>query len=180
LRKRDIISGLGTMLIGLLFLAGSAFMPWKGSSFNWYGAPGLVPAILAGLLFLCGLGLVLRARLNNAFYEHQEAEEAKEKAEAAALEAQTSGQSSTHVQDVELPPLLRSERWRIITVVALLAAYIFVLIGRIPYIPATAVFVTAFIWIFKGGGWLKSILIGLITSVAVWFVFYRIFAVVLP
>ena len=40
--------------------------------------------------------------------------------------------------------------------------------------------VTAFIWIFKGGGWLKSILIGLITSVAVWFVFYKIFAVVLP
>ena len=180
MRKRDIISGFGTMLIGVLFLVGTAFMPWRGSSFNWYGAPGLVPAILAGLLFLCGLILYLRARLNNKYYERQEAEEAKEKAEAAAQEAQTTGQSSTQVQELKLPDFLKTERWRIATVVALLAVYIFGLIGRIPYIPATAVFVTAFIWIFKGGGWLKSILIGLITSVAVWFVFYKIFAVVLP
>ncbi len=180
MRKRDIISGLGTMLIGVLFLVGSAFMPWKGSTFNWYGAPGLVPAILAGLLFFCGLMLYLRALLNKGFYERQEAEEAREKAEAAALEAQTAGQSSTQVHEVDLPPFLKVERWRILTVVALLAAYVFVLIGRIPYIPATAIFVAAFIWIFKGAGLLKSALIGVITSVAVWFVFYQIFAVVLP
>ena len=58
MRKKDLISALGTMLIGLLFLIGTAFMPWKGSSFNWYGAPGLVPAILAGLLLLCGVVLL--------------------------------------------------------------------------------------------------------------------------
>ncbi|MGE5549580.1 MAG: tripartite tricarboxylate transporter TctB family protein [Bacteroidota bacterium] len=180
MRKRDIISGLGTMLIGVLFLVGSAFMPWKGSGFDWYGAPGLVPAILAGLLFLCGLILYLRAVSNEDFYARLEAEEAREIAEAAAQEAQTAGQSSTQVQELELPQFLRVERWRILTVIALLAAYIFLLVGRIPYIPATAIFVAAFIWIFKGGGWLKSASIGLITSVAVWFVFYRIFAVVLP
>ena len=180
MRKKDTISGLGTMLIGVLFLVGTAFMPWRGGSFNWFGAPGLVPAILAGLLFLCGLMLYLRARLNNAFYERLEAEGAKEKAEALAQEAQATGESSTQVQETKLPEFLKSEKWRIVTVVALLAVYIFVLIGRIPYIPATAVFVTAFIWIFKGGGWLKSALIGLITSVAVWAAFYKIFAVVLP
>ena len=72
------------------------------------------------------------------------------------------------MQELELPTFLKTEWWRICTVVLLLAAYIFGLIGRIPYIPATAIFVTAFIWIFKGGGWLKSLLIGLVTSVAVW------------
>jgi len=180
LRKKDLVSALGTMLIGLLFLIGTVFMPWKGSSFNWYGAPGLVPAILAGLLLLCGVVLLFRTKLNNQFYERIEAEEAKEKAEAAAQEAQTQGQSSTQVQELELPAFLKAERWRIVTVVLLLAAYIFGLIGRLPYIPATAIFVTAFIWIFKGGGWLKSLLIGLVTSVAVWAVFYKVFAVVLP
>lgn len=174
------MSGLGTMLIGLLFLAGTAYMPWKGSDFNWYGAPGLVPAILAGLLFFCGLGLYLRARSNSAFYARLEAEEAREKAEAVAQEAQTAGESSTKVQELELPAFLKVEKWRIITVIALLAAYVFVLIGNLSYIPATAIFVAAFIWIFKGGGWLKSVLIGAITSVAVWYVFYHIFAVVLP
>ncbi|NLG84084.1 MAG: tripartite tricarboxylate transporter TctB family protein [Firmicutes bacterium] len=172
MRRKDIYSAIGVMCIAAFFLLGTAFMPWKGVGFTWYSAPGLVPAILAFLLFLSGLLLFLRALFNRRFYARLATEE------TGGPPVEDDGQEVAAAKD--LPPLLQSERWRVILVFALCAVYIFLLIGRLNYILATTIYMAAFIWIFKGGEWYKSLLVGLATAVAVWALFYKVFAVILP
>lgn len=65
-------------------------------------------------------------------------------------------------------------------VMGLCAAYVFLLLGRIPYWLSTTVFVSAFIFLFKGASLVKSVAIGALTSIVVIFVFYKIFVVFLP
>jgi len=40
--------------------------------------------------------------------------------------------------------------------------------------------VAAFIFVFKGGKWYKGLLVGLAMAAAVWALFYKVFAVILP
>ncbi|HOY88658.1 MAG TPA: tripartite tricarboxylate transporter TctB family protein, partial [Bacillota bacterium] len=69
---------------------------------------------------------------------------------------------------------------RILITIGLAAVYIFVLMGRLPYMVSTGLYVAGFILAFKGGGIVKSLLIGAVTAVGVWLAFEKIFLVVLP
>jgi hypothetical protein len=171
-RKKDFWSGSTISLVGLFFLVNSIQMPWRDVGFFWYGAPGLVPAILAGFLMMTGLILLMRAWKKGQFYQSENVSQSPKPKVAAEIK--------TAANLNKFQKLLETERNRIIAVLLISAIYIFILLGRIPYIAATAIFISGFILIFRGAGWLKSVLIALTTSLAVWLVFVKIFTVVLP
>ncbi|MGD9821937.1 MAG: tripartite tricarboxylate transporter TctB family protein, partial [Aminobacteriaceae bacterium] len=77
------------------------------------------------------------------------------------------------------PAWMEKERPRAVLTVALCCTYV-LLLGRVPYMAATAAFITGFILLFRGAGILKALFIGGTASVSIWFVFYKIFAVFLP
>ena len=56
----------------------------------------------------------------------------------------------------------------------------YLLLGRIPFIVDTALYLFLSIMIFGGNRWFKALMISLATSVAVYLVFLRIFLVPLP
>jgi hypothetical protein len=56
----------------------------------------------------------------------------------------------------------------------------YILLGRIPFIVDTSLYLFFSILIFGGGGWLKALAISVITSFAVYLIFLRIFLVPLP
>jgi len=176
MEKKDFISGMVLLLTGTAFFAGSLFLPWKDTGYDWFGAPGLVPAILAVLLALCGLRLIIRSRKERDFYVRLAAgapcfcAEEDEEEQAAGEEP---------AEDAPRPAWMDREAPRAVIAAGLCCAYI-LLLGRIPYMAATAAFITAFILLFRGAGVLKSLCIGGAASVSIWFVFYRIFAVFLP
>jgi len=172
MEKKDLTSGIVLVLTGAAFFAGSLLLPWKDTGYDWFGAPGLVPAILAALLVLCGLRLILRSRKEPDFYARLAA------AETPLLcseedEEDVSGEGTAH------PAWMHREGPRAVLTVALCCAYV-LLLGRVPYMAATAAFITGFILLFRGAGILKALFIGGAASVSIWFVFYKIFAVFLP
>ncbi|MEA4952243.1 MAG: tripartite tricarboxylate transporter TctB family protein [Aminivibrio sp.] len=172
MEKKDLTSGIVLVLTGAAFFAGSLLLPWKDTGYDWFGAPGLVPAILAALLVLCGLRLILRSRKEPDFYARLSA------AETPLLcsdedEEDVSGEGTAH------PAWMHREGPRAVLTVTLCCAYV-LLLGRVPYMAATAAFITGFILLFRGAGILKALFIGGAASVSIWFVFYKIFAVFLP
>jgi hypothetical protein len=56
----------------------------------------------------------------------------------------------------------------------------YILLGRIPFLMDTSLFLFLSILIFGGGGWLKALVISVATSFAVYLIFLRIFLVPLP
>jgi len=62
MEKTDLTSGIALVLTGAAFFAGSLLLPWKDTGYDWFGAPGLVSAILPVLIALSGLRLVIRFR----------------------------------------------------------------------------------------------------------------------
>ncbi|MBP6331797.1 MAG: tripartite tricarboxylate transporter TctB family protein [Aminivibrio sp.] len=171
MEKKDLTSGIVLVLTGAAFFAGSLLLPWKDTGYDWFGAPGLVPAILALLLALCGLRLILRSRKEPDFYARLAA--AGNPLLCSEEEEDNSGGETAH------PAWMQKEEPRAVLTVALCCAYV-LLLGRAPYMAATAAFITGFILLFRGAGILKALFIGGTASVSIWFVFYKIFAVFLP
>ena len=171
MEKKDLTSGIALVLTGAAFFAGSLLLPWKDTGYDWFGAPGLVPAILALLLALCGLRLILRSRKEPDFYARLAA--AGNPLLCSEEEEDNSGGETAH------PAWMQKEEPRAVLTVALCCAYV-LLLGRAPYMAATAAFITGFILLFRGAGILKALFIGGTASVSIWFVFYKIFAVFLP
>ena len=170
MEKKDLASGLVLVATGTAFFAGSLALPWKETGYDWFGAPGFVPAILAVLLAGCGLRLVVRALRERDFYDPMAEEEDPCFFEDEDEEVQ---------EEDDLPPWMEKEGLRALLTAALCLVYI-LLLGRIPYMAATALFIAGFIQIFRGAGVVRSVLIGAAASVSIWFVFYKIFAVFLP
>ena len=175
MRKKDFWSGLVLVLSALAFLAGSLRLPWRDTGYDWFGSPGFVPAILACFLSLCGIRLMLRSYAGGAFYDSLAASSNPCVCDTLEDAAESAGE-----REPAIPAWMRSEALRGALTVALCGAYVFLLMGRLPYIPATFLFLAGFILIFRGAGPLRAGVIGAAASVSIWFVFYKIFAVFLP
>ena len=132
-------------------------------------------AILAGFLSLGGIRLMLRSRAGGAFYDSLAATP-----DPCACDAPEDAAESAGEREPAVPAWMRSEPLRGALTVALCGAYVFLLMGRLPYIPATFLFLAGFILVFRGAGLPRSGVIGAAASVSIWFVFYKIFAVFLP
>ena len=175
MRKKDFWSGLVLVLSALAFLAASLRLPWRDTGYDWFGSPGFVPAILAGFLLLGGIRLMLRSRAGGAFYDSLAATP-----DPCACDAPEGAPERAGEGDPAVPAWMRPEPLRGALTVALCGAYVFLLMGRLPYIPATFLFLAGFILVFRGAGLPRSGVIGAAASVSIWFVFYKIFAVFLP
>jgi len=175
MRKSDIIFGIITIAIAGAFGVMSLMMPWHESEWGVFAAPGLVPLILSVLLLLTGLILILRALYAKGFYRSLAELTAKD---TKIMEADEDGTGANKGQG----EAMKSEPgWkRISLTIGLAAVYVFLLLGRLPYLLSTGLFVSVFIFVFRGGGVIKSLLIGAATSVGVWLVFEKVFLVVLP
>lgn len=169
MEKKDLTSGLVLVATGAAFFTGSLILPWEGTGYGWFGAPGFVPAILAVMLAGCGLRLIVRALKEKDFYARM----------AAAEDPCFYEDEGEEQEEAVMPAWMEKERPRALLTVALCTAYI-LLLGKIPYMVATAAFIAGFILIFRGAGVVRSVLIGAAASVSIWFVFYKIFAVFLP
>ncbi|NLY30645.1 MAG: hypothetical protein GX047_08450 [Firmicutes bacterium] len=175
MQKSDWWCGLAIILISLFFIWGSLAMPWSDKGFDWSGAPGLTPLVLAIFLGITGIILMVRSRTNPKFYEQLE----KSMAPPVVEEDDDSIEEEEPVGG-ELPAFLKSEKIRVALVILLCAIYTFILLGRFHYIAATAVFVAAFILVFRGAGWLQTGIIAVLVGVCVWLVFQQGFGVFLP
>ena len=171
MRRADMVAGLIIIVVAAAFAAGSLAMPWDGSEWGIYAAPGLVPLLLSVILILTGLVLVLRSALANVYYA---------KLQQAAMEEAASIEVSEDLKEKGNVSKSVPEWKRIVLTVALVSVYIFLLLGRLPYMIATAIFVAVFILAFKGGGIVKAVLTGGLTAVSVWLVFEKIFIIRLP
>ena len=173
MRRSDTISGSIVIAVAAFFGIMSLRMPWDASEWGVYAAPGLVPLILSILLFSTGLILVLRARFSKTHYA---------RLEQLNAEAPTCGSD----EDEPDPALTRSSdkstlsEWqRILLTLGLTAAYVLIL-GRMPYMFATGLFVFAFVLAFRGASAIKALITAVATSVIVWLVFAKVFLVTLP
>lgn len=175
MRKTDLIFGVITIAIAGAFGVMSLMMPWYDSEWGIFAAPGLVPLILSILLMLTGLILLFRALYAKGFYKSLEELIAKD---TTIMEADEDGSGANKEQG----EAMKSEPgWkRIAITIGLAAVYVFLLLGNVSYLISTGLFVSVFIYVFRGGGIVKSLLIGATTSVGVWLVFEKVFLVVLP
>lgn len=156
--RSDLRGGAGWVGFGLLILIGS----WRMERFESMGAqlyamPGFVPALLGGVLVLLGLALMLRGWTRRRH------------------EAAGAGGAAA--------PLLNG---RIAATLALTLLYAVVMIGRLPFWLATALFVAAFVALYappeqgRARRLVLALLAGAITSAVVTWVFQFVFLVRLP
>jgi hypothetical protein len=156
----DLRGGAGWIAFGLAILVGAWRMDrFESMGATLYTAPGLVPGIFGLLLIV--LGAVLAWRGWRELH-----------ARRVAL-----AHSVTPIE-----PLLNR---RIVIMLALTLGYAAVLVGRVPFTAATALFVAVFTFAFAvdGPAWRRAgvaLLSGLLTTVAIVLVFERIFLVRLP
>jgi len=162
--RADLIGGIAWTTFGVAIVIASVRMDRLDQfGATLYTAPGLVPGLIGALLALLGLALVLRSLRRRA-------------GDAPVLQASQSPK--------EQSPLVRTA---VATVLALV--YMLVLIGRMPFPIATAMFVFAFIMMFgvsptAAGGLARRAVVAAVTAIAtaaiVTLVFQYIFLVRLP
>ena len=145
-------------------------MPWRASQWGITAAPGLVPLVLATALLLCGLVLVTRAKPATPLQAHGGAQPTAPTCDDEAGDAAEPETSEGRVL---------TETQRVLLTVGLAVAYI-LLLGRIHYAVATALYIFASIAVFQGKGYGKAAIVAVVSSAVVWFVFTKVFFVFLP
>jgi Tripartite tricarboxylate transporter TctB family len=164
--KADFVTGLIFMALGLAVVIECLRMPrFEELQVNPYTVPGLVPGILGAIILILGAVLFLRAARAGGWRLAERAPDAK-------------------------PFLANPGTRRLLLSVALCLLYAGGLIGRLPFWPATFLFVAAFVILFE---WplaadrsdrarrvLWAVLLGAAISAATSFVFQEIFLVRLP
>jgi len=159
IRDADIVLGIVLILFFSWTAAESIRMSKeridKGMA-TVYTAPGLMPLVISVLILVCVTYVVVYAFRNGGririkeYFQIFKGSLSDEKTQATLLEF------------------------------FLLSAYVFLLIGRLPFIPATIIFVLVSLFVFKAGKPLTLILIGVPFSVAVVYFFYRVVGTVFP
>lgn len=156
--RSDLLGGAGWVVFGLLIVIGSVRMDrFEAMGAQLYTMPGFVPGLIGGLVALLGLVLMLRGWRRHAFETAAPTEPAE--------------------------PLLNR---RIVTTIALSLTYAGLLVGRVPFWLATALFVAAFVTVFIPADQpparraLAAVLAGVLTSAVVTLVFQHVFLVRLP
>lgn len=153
--RADFVMGLILMAFGVFIIRESLRMPtfekdWGG----YYAAPGFVPMIFGGIIFLMSLFLWIRALKN--------------------------GGHKVNITREGLRSLLRSKtvhRW---CLAISYSFFFFFLLGRIYFYLAAFIVLFLFMVTFGREKLLNVLIISLVTSVAIYIVFTRIFLVPLP
>jgi hypothetical protein len=122
---------------------------------GWYTAPGVVPAVVAALIVLLGSRLAIFAWRDGGRPERADLRRVAEH-------------------------LKRPEAVRGASVAALLALYVFGVVGRVPFVAATFAFLVAFMLLFRAGAWWKVLLVAGSVTAAIAVLFERVARIPLP
>ncbi|MBP7566604.1 MAG: tripartite tricarboxylate transporter TctB family protein [Burkholderiaceae bacterium] len=162
--RSDLVGGAGWIVFGLLILGESLRMDrFAQMGSTLYTMPGFMPGLIGATLIVLGLALCLRG-----WHRRRLAQT------AAAARAGA---------DEPAPPLLNG---RVLATLALTLIYAVGLIGRVHFVLATTLFASAFVWTFtppevspvrRAVG---AVVAGLLTALAVFFIFEDVFLVRLP
>jgi hypothetical protein len=158
LRKADFITGVLLVFFGLGALVLVVGFRWDLPTVRaagWYTAPGVVPAVVAGLIVLLGVRLSVFAWRNGGRPESSDLMQIR-----------------SRLTD---PEVVRGA-----LVAGLLSVYVFGVVGRVPFVPATVGFLAAFMLLFRAGAWWKVIPIAVAMSLAVSLLFERVARIPLP
>ena len=157
--RSDLWGGAGWAGLGLLIVVASLRMErFETMGAVLYTMPGFVPGMIGGLVALLGLIMMLRGWVRRA--------QEKSTADTGAIE-----------------PLLTR---RVVPTLLLTLVYAGLLIGRIPFWLATALFVTAFVALFTPAEAttrrrvLVAVATGVLTAITITVVFQQVFLVRLP
>ena len=153
--RADFVMGLILMAFSVFIIRESLRMPtfekdWGG----FYAAPGFVPMIFGGIIFLMSLFLWIRAMRNKGY--------------------------EMGITRDKVRSFLRSKtvhRW---CLAICYSFFFFFLLGRIYFYLAAFLVLLLFMVTFGKEKLLNVLIISIVTSVAIYFVFTRIFLVPLP
>ncbi|MBN9407933.1 MAG: tripartite tricarboxylate transporter TctB family protein [Burkholderiales bacterium] len=160
--RSDLVGGAGWIVFGLLILGESLRMDrFAQMGSTLYTMPGFMPGLIGATLIVLGLALCLRGW----------------RRQRLARMATAAG------ADEPAPSLLNG---RVLATLALTFIYAIGLIGRVHFVLATTLFATAFVWTFTPPEVspvrraLGAVIAGLLTALAVFFIFEDVFLVRLP
>jgi len=152
----DVITSVAVMAVSIAVAIISIKMP---RPVDWKSAPGLIPLLFSGTLFIMGFSLFISAIRRKGF------------AVLGMLLARSVRRD--RIQDV------RTQRtfW----IIFLAGIYIILLIGRLPFEVASSLFLLGTFAVFwRGGGWLKIILVSVIVPFVFGLTLRMMFSIMLP
>jgi putative tricarboxylic transport membrane protein len=152
----DIVSSLIVMAVAVLV---SIWALKLSAPSGWSSAPGLVPIMFAGSMFLMGLGLFIAAVRRKGF---------------TILKKRLSLFSGKgFLQDAQTK--------RSLWIIVLAAVYMLVLTGRLPFEIAGFLFLFSTFTVFwKKGRWLKIIIASIVVPLFFSLIFRFLFSILLP
>lgn len=152
----DIVSALIVMV-----LAGGISI-WSLNLSNpsgWSSAPGLVPLLFAGTMFLMGLGLFISAIRRNGL--------------SILRNRLSSFSGKRFIQDSHIK--------RSLWIIVLAGIYMIILTGRLPFEIAGCLFLlSTFVVFWVKGRWLKSIVLSIVIPLVFSLIFRFLFSILLP
>lgn len=156
LASTDVVSSLVVMALAVLISVWALKMP---NPSGWASAPGLVPLLFAGTMFLMGLGLFIAAVRRNGFLF-----------------------LFNRLQSFSGTKFFRDEQSkRTVWIIVLTAIYILILTGRLPFEVAGSLFLfSAFTVFWEKGRWLKIIILSFVIPLIFSLVFRFLFSILLP
>jgi hypothetical protein len=152
----DIASSLVIMVIAAVISIWALRMP---NPTGWASAPGLVPLLFAGSMFLMGLGLFITAVYRNGF--------------SFLRTRLTTFSGKSFFQDAQTK--------RSIWIIILAAIYTLILTGRLPFEISGFLFLFGTFTVFwQKGRWLKLIIVSIVIPLFFSLTFRFLFSILLP
>ncbi|MCL2374172.1 MAG: tripartite tricarboxylate transporter TctB family protein [Treponema sp.] len=160
LRKSDIVFGVILVAASSFFLYRSRTMPTdviRERNINVFAFtdPALLPTVVCSILIVLGLLLILGALKEGARVN---------KADFFAIIAWCRSKQTQRM-------------W---VIIGILVVYIFILIGRLPYVAATFLFLVGLMFYFKASKWWKILVISALTTAAIALGFGEFMMIPLP
>ena len=152
--KADFVTAILLILSSLFIMVATLFFPRYGEWGGIYSNPGFVPFLLAFTLILLSIYLLFRS-------------------------LKKGGHKVRLIEEAILNPLRTDKAKRFLVCLFLFVGY-YVLLGRIPFLLDTTLYLFLSILIFGKGKWMTALVISLASSFTVYLLFYRIFLVPLP
>lgn len=158
--KYNVIFGFCLALISLIAAIESIKMPTYARLEGLYAAPGLVPLILAVSLLLMGISVLINGIKNGGLKNFSLRSQEKPSEEEVAGNK------------------------RLLLTLVIISVYTFLLLTRVHYILATGLFLFGFLFAFRDGDLkrrtLLPLIIAIIGSVGIYYVFDSLFMIPLP
>ena len=151
----DIVTSIVVMAVSITVIYWSLQMPWE----QWERAPGLIPVLFGGTMFLMGIALMVSA--------------IRKRGLATLSRILSEFSFKTFSENVKTR--------RTVSIILLVSIYLLVLTGRIPFEIAGFLFLFATFAVFwRKGGWFKITLVSLLIPLVFSGLFRLLFKILLP